>query len=60
MANSLQVMNKRLVLLNPKFSNNGGPARGRTAPEGQGRQKLDNGYGEGDNNEQNQLEEEFP
>ena len=44
-------MNKRLVLLNPKFSNNTGPARGRTAPEGQGRPKLDNGYGEADNNE---------
>ena len=37
MACSLQVMNKRLVLLNPKFANQ---KRTNTAPTGQGRPQI--------------------
>lgn len=37
MASSLQVMNKRLVLLNPKFSSQN---RTNTAPAGQGRPPI--------------------
>lgn len=40
MASSLQVMNKRLVLLNPKFINQ---KRTATAPAGQGRPPLPGG-----------------